>query len=76
MEREKIKSEAGLEKFVEGKLESFVLKSTSHYNLDKGTWNQGSVVNGQPYLEEIDYLTKEHRKFLDSIEKECDKLKK
>jgi hypothetical protein len=65
MEREKVKQEAALEKFVEAKLESFVLKSMPRCNLDKGTWNQGSLVNGKPFIEEIDFLKKEHRKFLD-----------
>jgi len=58
MEKEKIKSEVALEKFMEAKLQSFVLKSIFINNLDKSTWNQGSVVNSQPFLDELDYLNK------------------
>lgn len=38
-------------------------------HIDKNVWNQGTLINKEPYIEEIDYLNQEYKKFLNDFQK-------
>lgn len=51
LKKERVKSESTLEQWIDGKIESFVLKSNLGLILDKNCWAKGPLVNSEPYLD-------------------------
>ena len=44
--------------------------------VDKGAWTRCSLLNPEPYLEEINHCVKDHKHFLEEFGKKCDKLRR